>query len=115
MSDATLTMEQVDAPRPFVLVLSPGFSFDLARRLDQCCVFTCEVQEDGVHVIDIVDVPNSDALTVGQREMLALVRGLRFIESPAFFLPVPQAPRRDPKVHMAELRRKTGQDWRGRR
>lgn len=125
MTEATITMEQVDAmrqflddqqlpPAPFVLVLHPQFSFDLARELDECSVFTCEVHEDGVRVICIVDVPRPEALTFEQREMLALASGLRFMEMPVLS-PLPPALRRDPAQHMAELRRKTGQDWRGRR
>lgn len=104
-------------PRPFVFIIHPNQAVDMARELDKCCVYTCEVLEDGVRVIHIQDVPHPEELTLDQRWLLGAVDGMRF-KKVARLSPLPferPLPYRDPRAHMDQLRRKTGQDWRGRR
>ena len=48
-------------------------------------------------------------------EFLADLRTFRFIQAPRFTLEPKQLPKNNPADHMAQLRRFTGQDWRGRK
>lgn len=101
-----------------VFVLHPSMFLNLSRELDRCCIATYEMQEDGVRVIHIQEVPHPEKLTVEQRGLLGLVDGLRIVEMAKLPSMIPESRKvnvRGPEGHMAQLRRKTGQDWRGRR
>lgn len=110
-----LIQAELRAPRkPFVLVIPPQLAVDVAREVDRTAIAEFTRDEDGATLVRVIQVRDRDALTDGERDLLGLVNGMRFIEMRPLVLPQ-RAPRPDPAQRMAHLRKVTGQDWRGRR
>ena len=106
--------EHLRAPRqPFVLVIPPSLAVDMAREVDRTAIAEFIRDEDGVTLVRVLEVRDRDALTGGEKDLLAFVNGMRFAEMQPLLLQRPVKP--NAAEHMAHLRKFTGQDWRGRR
>lgn len=113
MADAITGM---DAPQGVLLVvLPPSMMVDLAKEVDRVAVTKVTVDADGATRYEVQELREGAESPAGLLGSIGSLDGFRFIQSPRpTFEPKRQPPPR-PADRMAQLRRFTGQDWRGRR
>ena len=100
----------------FVLVIPPSLMEDLRREVSRLADAEFVTDADGATHVQVREVRDAESLTDGDRGLLCIVNGVRFVEPRPFILPPPSRDqRREQADHMARLRKMTGQDWRGRR
>lgn len=100
-----------------VVILSPGMAADLARECDRTGIVSIRQEKDGMQVIQVVDWEGAKGLDRDMQRLLDVVAGLRFKVVERIAGPARQMSdqRQRHGEHMAQLRKRTGQDWRGRR
>ena len=99
----------------FTVVLPKSVMIDLAKELDCMAVAKVTVDADGATRYEVQELREGVDSTTVLFEAIGCLDGFRFIQSP-YLPPKPtQPPPPRPADRMAQLRRFTGQDWRGRR
>ena len=106
----------------FVVIVPPSLAFDLAREFDRTGVAIIHKEQNGVQKIQVIDLEAVQAMDHDRRLVLGVLDGLRF--KVAEYLTAQEPPQLERLMadrrlhnsdHMAQLRKRTGQDWRGRR
>lgn len=99
-----------------VLVIYPLLMDAMKREVTRLAEAEFSVDADGATHVQVLRVRDPDSLTDGDKDLLGIVKDVRFVEPHPFILPLPpRDPRREQADHMARLRKFTGKDWRGRR
>lgn len=96
----------------FVLVIPPSLMDAVRREVSRLAVADFVTDADGATLVQGLQLRDPDSLTDGDKGLLGIVNGVRFVEARQFILPLPPREQAD---HMERLRKFTGQDWRGRR
>ena len=120
MADIDRLREFIDganeAPRDkFVIVLPSEVMVDMAKEADRTAITKVTRDADGATHYEVVALRDGVEVTAEITGFLADLRTFRFIQAPRFTLEPKQLPKNNPADHMAQLRRFTGQDWRGRK
>ena len=106
----------------FVVIVPPSMAFDLASEFDRTGVATIHKEQSGVQKIQVIEWESVQAMDRDRRLVLGALDGLRF--KVAEYLAAQEPPQLERLMadrrlhnndHMAQLRKRTGQDWRGRR
>lgn len=98
------------------MVIPPSQMEAMKREVDRLAVAEFVTDSYGATLVKVLKVRDPDSLTDDDKDLLGIVNGVRFVEPSPFILPLPpRDPRREQADHMANLRKLTGQDWRGRR
>ena len=123
MDNGTITMalrgwieaENAVQNEKFVIVLPSEVMVDMAKEADRTAITKVTRDADGATHYEVVALRDGVEVTAEITGFLADLRTFRFIQAPRFTLEPKQLPKNNPADHMAQLRRFTGQDWRGRR
>lgn len=123
MDNGTITMalrgwieaENAVQNEKFVIVLPSEVMVDMAKEADRTAITKVTRDADGATHYEVVALRDGVEVTAEITGFLADLRTFRFIEAPRFPLEPKQLPKNNPADHMAQLRRFTGQDWRGRK
>lgn len=110
-----LEAENAAKREKFVIVLPPSMLVDLAKEADRVAITKVTRDAEGATHYQVVALREGVEVTAEITGFLADLRGFRFIQAPRFTLEPKRLPRTNPADHMAQLRKFTGQDWRGRK
>lgn len=123
MDNGTITMalrdwleaENAVQNEKFVIFLPSEVMVDMAKEADRTAITKVTRDADGATHYEVVALRDGVEVTAEITAFLADLRTFRFIQAPRFTLEPVRPPKTNPADHMAQLRRFTRQDWRGRK
>ena len=109
-------MESQPKTPELFLVLPEWLVFDCAREADRLAITKTVTGQDGTLKINVLHARDGQELTFEQRDFLEILNAVKLVKHvPLTISPPTRDSRLKSADSMANLRRFTGQDWRGRR